>query len=303
MIKNQTRIPILRGSENFKQWYNYICREISENGLSEYIKENKIRDLNVDSNLWSEEDKTVLSNNASVRIMIIHTITNAVHRKIVGIESVYDIMELIKKMYGSTDIEKDLLYWITKLDSLSAKNERQIMSVIRQMKTIFTRMQENQFNLSEKEKIKYLISSIPKSYSLKIFLKNDDTFDSLYQQIVEDLSMMAYVYDWKDNEDEDDEDDDDSVENVHSKRRSLMDKDYQRSTTSYNKKYCGICKKTNHDTKDCWYNLKSKNCRYKNFYEEIKHNHSQNSKNYNNSNNNNNKPYKSHSKMVYTVFH
>ncbi len=212
----EPKFIILQGTKNFILWYDYIKTKIQKKKLMEYILEDKIDHIDIE-NPKSSEEVNLLIENASVRICIIKSISPEIHKEIVGIVSAYKIMKILMGKYGGD--KADTAYWITCLNSLSTTKENKIMDILKEMKRIFEAMESNKLTMRNDEKIKYLYNAIPKSYISKIMLKDDDTFDSLYEKIEADLKIKSYIEGWQleDNEIDD-----------------LMEVDYVRKNHTHN---------------------------------------------------------------------
>ena len=179
---------ILKGSENFFIWYDYVIWLIRKEALSDYVSYDKIKDIDVDHPTNVEEIAHVM-NNGRARTILIDTITNQIHKEVIGIDSACTIMEKLKKKYDGDDT--DISYWVKSLNSLSTQEESEIMDTLETMKGIFEAMQKKNLNLSNNEKIKYIYSSIPRSYMSKYVLEVNETFDTVTKSSVSKIITMV----------------------------------------------------------------------------------------------------------------
>ena len=265
-------------------WFDSITTEFQKEQVSEYAKENKIKDIDVDDPK-EKEDLEHLMKNATARSLILHSITPEIHKKVAGILSAKDIMDKLKKYFGGD--KNDKLYLISRLNSLSASKEEKIMETLDQMKDIFKIMDSSQLKISDDKKIRYLYNASPEDYMRKFILEQNETFDSLYNKINADLKKRSYIKSWSyDNRD------DDPMEIDQVRKIAIKNKN------NYKNNIALFMKKTNHSTKECWYNLKNKNSKFtqmlnkcsidknNNYFNKNKNNKYKNnySKNYKNNN-------------------
>jgi len=288
MNKEKTLI-VLKGTSNYILWFDSITTEFQKEQVSEYAKENKIKDIDVDDPK-EKEDLEHLMKNATARSLILHSITPEIHKKVAGILSAKDIMDKLKKYFGGD--KNDKLYLISRLNSLSTSKEEKIMETLDQMKDIFKIMDSSQLKISDDKKIRYLYNASPEDYMRKFILEQNETFDSLYNKINADLKKRSYIkgcnYDNRD---------DDPMEIDQVRKIVIKNKNNYK-----NNKYCSICEKTNHSTKECWYNLKNKNSRSTQMLNKCSNDKNNNyfNKNKNNKNKNNySKNYKNNNKKEY----
>ncbi len=99
---------------------------------------------------------------------MIESVSAEIHKEITGLKSAYEIFKRLKRKYGGD--RSDSTYWITRLNSLSARKESDIPDVIEEMKDIFNSMDQINLKISEDEKMKYFNNSLPESYQNKIML-------------------------------------------------------------------------------------------------------------------------------------
>jgi len=288
-MNKEKSLIILKGTSNYILWFDSITTEFQKEQVSEYAKENKIKDIDVDD-LKKKEDLEHLMKNATARSLILHSITPEIHKKVAGILSAKDIMDKLKKYFGGD--KNDTSYWISRLNSLSTSKEEKIMETLDQMRDIFKVMDSSQLRISDEEKIKYLYNALPEDYMGKFILEQNETFDSLYNKIDADLKKRSYIKGWNyDNRD------DDPMEINQVRKIAIKNKNNYK-----NNKYCSICEKTNHSTKECWYNLKNKNSKFTQMLNKCSNDKNNNyfNKNKNNKNKNNcSKNYKNNNKKEY----
>ena len=311
---------ILDGT-NYLIWYDAIESAAKEIDLLEYLKTDKIKQYEEQHPGDQDGLNKIKKDNNKLRSIIINSITNSIHEEIIGIESVSVIIETLKTDYDKDT--QDLTQWIKKLKSIKAKNNQEIPRVIRKVEKIFKNMADAKKTMDEKEKIKYFLHTLPKSYREKITLKDTDTVETLSKEIKTDLSLWSYVDNWdSDNSvDSDDTSDDpmdigfisknknknkkknfriksnnkynNSNELKHNKNKNF---NYNRNNNNnHNKnnnyhenyKYCEICERKGHSIKECHYNIKNPKSNYFKYYNKNYNNNSINYKHNKNGNNNN----------------
>ncbi|OUM58217.1 hypothetical protein PIROE2DRAFT_16575 [Piromyces sp. E2] len=269
-INNINSDKILSGSDNYFLWYDYITWYLRKEGLIEYIIKDKIKDIDIDNTDNKVEIKNVMKN-GEARTIIVDSITSQIHNEIAGINSAFDIMEALKVKYGESN---DYSYWTSKLNKLHTDKESEIMTILNQMKDIFFYMNKYQLNMSEDEKIKCIYDSLLRDYLRKYVLEKGETFESLYEKINNDISKINDPMEI------------DYVKKNISKNVSRNRKNNNYNYNNKNKKYCDICKMNNHNTDECWYNIKNRN-----FKNSHNNNNSYNKNNHNNNKNHVNNKY------------
>jgi len=200
--------------------------------LSEFLREDKIKDKDP-LNPKTEKEIKIISENATVKLFILESISAEIHKEVTGISSAFEIYRKLKKKYGGN--ANDATYWIKKLNSIYAKQESDISSAIEEMKDIFKLMKKNNLIFSEDEKVKYLHNSLPKSYQNRLLLNDNETFESLYNRINADLAKRSYVKGWKV---ENKYDDPMEIDYIKMKRQKQFHYNHKQEK---NGKFCHIC--------------------------------------------------------------
>jgi len=283
---------ILKGTDNYALWFNYLCNELRKEGLLHYIKENVLNNVDIDNP--PNDKKEQIKKDAKVVSKILNTININIHREIVGLNTSYEIISKLKKKYGSSTTDSS--YWLKKLNSIKTTNKQGILDVIDQLKDIFENMDNINFHLSEDEKLRYLFNAMPEDYTNKFTLTDIDNFTSISKKIVEDINKLAYIQQWNlNNQPMDDPMEIDYAGKFQKKNKNNNKRNYQ--TKKADKKYCHICNKNNHNTSDCWFNALNKNSKFNKYVnqEYSKEENTNNSK----SNNNNQSSSKKKGKGTY----
>eukprot|EP00833_Pecoramyces_ruminatium_P007370 jgi/Orpsp1_1/1181402/evm.model.c7180000077088.1 len=104
-------------------------------------------------------------------------------------------------------------------------------------------MNSKNLKISEDEKLKYVFNALPQDYISKFILTKDDTFDTVYGKIEDDISRKSYIESWQNQNYNDDPMEIDYVKKEHNKN--------EKNNSKKNNKYCGICDSHSHDLKDC----------------------------------------------------
>ena len=291
---SKPNVTVLQVAKNYTLWYDYIVTKSQKKGLSKYLIEDKIKDIDVE-NPKTTDEVTLLINNATIRTIILKSICSDIHKEIVGITSTYQIMEFIQGKYEGN--RADTAYWITRLNSLSTTKECKIMEILNEMKRIFIAMKNNKIEMRADEQLKYLFNAIPESYVSKIMLDANDTFDTIYTKMEADLKRKSYIEGWVEEEEEEKEDpmEIDYIKKGFFKTNNKNQHDNFNKNYSKYQKHCDICDKKNHNTSECWFNLKNKNSKYTKLLNKQVSN-SKNSKNNDYLNNNNKSKNKSYHK-------
>eukprot|EP00833_Pecoramyces_ruminatium_P002538 jgi/Orpsp1_1/1176570/evm.model.c7180000058122.1 len=240
MSKDKGPEVVLRGPKDFVYWYDYITTELVRRKLIDYIHEDKIKDIDIENTKSVNEIKELMKN-AEARIVILGSITREIHKEVIGIISVYRMVEKIKKKYGGDFT--DMGYWVRTLNSLHTEKKVEIMETLNSMKEIFTSMNSKNLKISEDEKLKYVFNALPQDYISKFILTKDDTFDTVYGKIEDDISRKSYIESWQNQNYNDDPMEIDYVKKEHNKN--------EKNNSKKNNKYCGICDSHSHDLKDC----------------------------------------------------
>jgi len=250
---SELRVTILKGPKEFIPWSDYIDAMVQRAKLREFLREDKIKDIDP-LNPKTEKEIKIISENATVRLFILESISAEIHKEVTGISSAFEIYRKLKKKYGGN--ANDATYWIKKLNSIYAKQESDISSAIEEMKDIFKLMKKNNLIFSEDEKVKYLHNSLPESYQNRLLLNDNETFESLYNRINADLAKRSYVKGWKV---ENKYDDPMEIDYIKMERQKQFHYNHKQEK---NGKFCHICNMKNHNTCDCWFNSKNKNSKY-----------------------------------------
>jgi len=187
---------ILTGSDNYFLWYDYITWIIRREGLIEYILSDKIKNIDID-NPNGEEQTKILMNNGTVRTILIDSMSPQIHSEIAGINSAYDIMIALKQKYeGSIDYS----YWISKLNKLHTNKKNEIMSVLNQMKDIYSYTEKYQLKFSENEIIdNNYDNSKDNNKNCNNHVKNNekinkDKYYKYYEKMVYDINNFSVPY-------------------------------------------------------------------------------------------------------------
>ena len=123
---------ILKGTDNYALWFNYLCNELRKEGLLHYIKENVLNNVDIDNPPNNKKEQ--IKKDAKVVSKIPNTININIHREIVGLNTSYEIISKLKKKYGSSTTDSS--YWLKKLNSIKITNKQGILDVMDQLKDI-----------------------------------------------------------------------------------------------------------------------------------------------------------------------
>ncbi|KAG4083663.1 hypothetical protein H8356DRAFT_967655, partial [Neocallimastix lanati (nom. inval.)] len=108
----ELRVTILKGPKEFILWSDYIDAMVQRAKLSEFLREDKIKDIDP-LNPKTEKEIKIISENATVRLFILESISAEIHKEVTGISSAFEIYRKLKKKYGGN--ANDATYWIKKL--------------------------------------------------------------------------------------------------------------------------------------------------------------------------------------------
>ena len=294
---------ILDGT-NYRIWYDNIIDAIDKEGLGEYLEKDILAELNTldqDKEETKRKIKEANINNSKVRYIIKNTINTKIHNDRIGIKTSSEIIAYLKEKYEH-DVN-NMTQWINKLKTIKAKKEVEIPSVIKKILRIFKNMDDLSTGLEDKKKVKYFLNALPNSYRKKLVLTNDTNVDDLKNKINEDLKMWAYVgdlsnnnedtdnpmdidYAWKYNHRKNNNKKNNNNKNNNNKNNKLFSKKgyfYKKGNFNkepnhcnrFNNKYCEICERNGHSTRECRYNPWNPkgifNKYYKNDLENHKH--------------------------------
>jgi len=123
---------ILKSTDNYALWFNYLCNELRKKGLLHYIKENVLNNMDIDNPPNNKKEQ--IKKDAKVVSKILNTININIHREIVGLNTSYEIISKLKKKYGSSTTDSS--YWLKKLNSIKITNKQGILDVMDQLKDI-----------------------------------------------------------------------------------------------------------------------------------------------------------------------
>ena len=196
--------------------------------------------------------------------------------------------EIIEYLEGEYKLnENDMTQWMNKLREVKAKKEEDIPFTLKRLFKLFKGMESSGNNISEKEKVKYILKSLPTSYKKKITLNGNENAENLRTTIVNDINTWIYVDDVTQNgNDSDDPMDIDYAGKLgHKDRKNLKNKNnnknfpkkgnpskqnnkdkFNSNKYSNNNKFCEICEKGGHSTKECRYNPRNPKGLYNKYY-------------------------------------
>ncbi|ORX64330.1 hypothetical protein BCR32DRAFT_306879 [Anaeromyces robustus] len=251
MSNLNNELNICLNGDNFEVWHNIVMDTLYIKKLNKYAEKDIVKEL-------KENAKDILK-----------------------LESVFSIMTYLKGEYGED--ETDMLYWANKIEKLKAKNIKEIPKILTKLDNIFENMNKSDFKLSDKEKIKYIYNTFPTGFKNKFEFKENEDSQSLIKRIKYNISMKCYAGQWMEKEEEEKDDpmeidaihknfkkprnfnnnsknknNNKSTINAHKKNNFGKNND-NKNNNKNNNKYCHICDKNGHSTKDCWFNLKNPN--------------------------------------------
>jgi len=123
---------ILKSTDNYALWFNYLFNELRKKDLLHYIKENVLNNMDIDNPPNNKKEQ--IKKDAKVVSKIPNTININIHREIVGLNTSYEIISKLKKKYGSSTTDSS--YWLKKLNSIKITNKQGILDVMDQLKDI-----------------------------------------------------------------------------------------------------------------------------------------------------------------------
>jgi len=270
-FNQEIKIKTLNG-KNFQTWKFRITTAVEKLGLEEFL----ITDIYNNSKKSDKKvDEEINKCNATVRDIIINSMEDNILKDYLNVKSAYAIMERLKKKYGGS--QEDIKYWIKKLNSLRAKSENEIPTVLDDMFDIFKSMEENGLKISDNEKLKFMYSAMTKEFRRTLTITTESKPCRLKEEINNRITMKAYLENWNIDKEfyNDDPMEIDEIRRFKKKGfvKSKSEKEKHNEIKRKQKeveKYCHICDRYDHSTKECFYNLKTKNSNWpkKNYHKK-----------------------------------
>ena len=143
---------------------------------------------------------------------------------------------------------------------LTAKN------VLNQITEIFKKLEENNTNLSNLEKLRIIYLSFPNELKYQLRPKGNENVDNFIQQTYDVINFQMYLKhnikykdsNIKQNSQSNDYMDIDLAYKTNGDSRGRRSSMHQELHNHENRKYCHVCNMDDHDTKDCNYYLLNK---------------------------------------------
>jgi len=121
--------------KNFGPWKTRMASVLSALGLKDYIT------INFKKTKVPEDKKPkIIEENDIARSILLNNIEDSVFPLMLETDPAYELMENLKTMYEQ-DKETSLQEWMAKLKKLKVKNNKDLLTVIINMMTIFKQME------------------------------------------------------------------------------------------------------------------------------------------------------------------
>jgi len=176
---------ILNG-KNYNKWYDSLKDVLEKDGLGEYLIKDVVKEKEKATNSNADDIENAKRNNTKVRYIIKNTIGTKIYEDIIGMTTPREIIEYLEGEYKLN--ENDMTQWMNKLREVKAKKEEDIPFTLKRLFKLFKGMESSGNNISEKEKVKYILKSLPTCYKKKITLNSNETAENLRTTIVNDIN-------------------------------------------------------------------------------------------------------------------
>jgi len=235
---------------NYDLWFRMIKTVLNKYGLNKFIESDYLtsvkRDVKAKTKSEDELEKAFKEENFAIEI-ILSSVTDKPLNIIKDIETPYEMMQKLKKEYDRKS-SNDTQHYVNKLKTLKSKSIKDCHDTIMEMMRIFEILEKKKYFISDLEKIKFIYKAIPKTVKSLVIATDYDKVEEYVKKINKSLTVYNYLEDLDINEEK---------ETSKNDEEDKMDIDYV-SAQKKTSKYCHICERKGHLTKECRYNLKRK---------------------------------------------
>ena len=262
----------LSGTKNFRYWFKIIEQTAKNAGMYDFLNKDMIKEL---KNLKENKEKIIEAEkiDGELKLMIIRNVHEYVFNEIEYSETAFDMIRRLKNSYY--DQQADTAFWIKELNSLKSNNKFELTKTLDKMFDIFNNMKKTNVKISNKEKIKYIYNTLPPKYRDIVNIDEKTSAEEYYNNLKSKIGMKAYLEDWHNNNNTINNNltnEKTAINHVGKLNNKIKDNYYKeyninkfnknksfktnKNKNNHQKKlYCHICKKYNHNTDRCRFNL------------------------------------------------
>ena len=169
---------------NYDDWYPLIRHFLKSKGFLSYIEEDIVATTKqeVENGTKNNEDlNKVEKNDSCVMSFIFTSVSVEIRRKIKNKETAFEMMNKIKQLYDN-QANKDVAYYLRKLNSLKARGLDDSLDIMSEMEEIFNFLDEKNYSLGSLEKTKYIYYALPNEVNSRLTLDPDIDFDDFIEE-------------------------------------------------------------------------------------------------------------------------
>ena len=129
---------------------------------------------------FTNQLRTAITNDALAKTIICNNVTNEAIKHIKGLRTAFEIIEKLKAIYKGNE-SADIHLLIEKLYTLKAKDISNCKDVLNQINEIFKKLEKNNTNLSNLEKLRIIYLSFPNELKYHLRPKGNENVDNFIQ--------------------------------------------------------------------------------------------------------------------------
>jgi len=270
--KFQLREEDLLNRNNFESWFIKIHTALKARNLLKYIESDVLSNLNKKLKEIENTDdgkikkikkkiKSAEKRDALTKSIIHDNITKEPFEYIKRETNAYNAMKKLEKLYKRKKTFS-VQIWMDKLNSMKANNINECNNIMNQIMETFKLMELNKHSLSNQEKLGIIYNSLPEEIKLTVIPSIDDSPNEFYERITKIITFKIYA-DSKNTKETNNQN------NIQNTPQTIIQANLSTSIKKRKhdgNKYCEICEKNGHITKECWLNPKNKKSKYHDLY-------------------------------------
>ena len=212
--------------------------------------QNIINNLQEQANNLKQAMEEAATIDAMVNSIILANVSSSVLKYIRRLDTAFSKMNKLKELYKKDDKEY-LNYWHNKLYTLKANNISETIETINEIMKLFNLLQDTSMNPNDWEKFSIMHKALPENIQKIVNFSANVTPTEFYQDIKNKVSIRNYsnINSSITTNDNDNNDMDLDLKHIYPNKNKQTN----------NSTYCHICKKNNHSTDRCYFNIKNKN--------------------------------------------
>ena len=245
----------LLNSSNYSKWYNKIYCLLESKKLEKYIESDYYEEIKaavIAGTKTNDDLEAAKEGRGKALSYIINSLSDEAYDLVDDIKSPYVMMKALKAEYDEVKNE-DLQRLYSKLNKLKANNHRNVASVLRKIKDIYSKLEEKGCQHDNLEKQRSVYNAMPTDIKRKIIFSTKKKLDTIIEEINDYVAVETFFLKGKNKNNQKES----LLNNENQIKIDMMDIDHI-STQKEKGKYCHICCVKGPTTEKCFYNLKTK---------------------------------------------